>query len=166
MLPLFIVDGIQSSYDQINPSDIATIDILKDASSTAIYGSAGSNGVVIITTKKGKTNKSAVNLDVFYGFSGSPHFFHSMRGDEYINYRRELYRTVNGEYPQDMSQIFTTEAVLDAYNKNKWIDWVGLITDNTATQQKYHLSFTDGKKKCEDKDLYLIYLYQRGRHFK
>lgn len=147
--PLFIVDGIQSSYDQINPSDIASIDILKDASSTAIYGSAGSNGVVIITTKKGKAGKSTVNLDVFYGLSGSPHFFHGMTGDEYTNYRRELYRTVNGEYPQDMSQIFTTEPVLDAYNKGKWIDWVGLITDNTATQQKYHLSLADGSGKTK-----------------
>lgn len=147
--PLFIVDGIQSSYDQINPSDIASIDILKDASSTAIYGSAGSNGVVIITTKKGKADKSGVNLDVFYGLSSNPHFFHSMVGEEYVKYRRELYRTVNGEYPQDMSQIFTTEAVLDAYNNNKWIDWVGLITNNTATQQKYHLSFTDGSAKTK-----------------
>ncbi|WP_149696896.1 TonB-dependent receptor [Chitinophaga sp. CF418] len=156
--PLFIVDGIQSTYDQINPSDIASIDILKDASSTAIYGSAGSNGVVIITTKKGKTNKSAMNLDVFYGLSGSPHFVHGMTGDEYVKYRRELYRTVNGEYPQDMSQIFTTEAVLDAYNKNKWIDWVGLITNNAATQQKYNLSFTDGSAKTK---IYTSFIYSK-----
>ncbi|MBW8682713.1 SusC/RagA family TonB-linked outer membrane protein [Chitinophaga rhizophila] len=147
--PLFIVDGIQSSYDQINPSDIASIDILKDASSTAIYGSAGSNGVVIITTKKGKAGKSTVNLDVFYGLSGSPHYFRGMTGDEYVNYRRELYRTVNNEYPQDISQIFTIEPLLDAYNKGKWIDWVGLITDNTATQQKYHLSLSDGTGKTK-----------------
>ncbi|PWV56902.1 TonB-dependent receptor [Chitinophaga sp. S165] len=156
--PLFIVDGIQSTYDQINPSDIASIDILKDASSTAIYGSAGSNGVVIITTKKGKTNKSSMNLDVFYGLSGNPHFFHGMTGDEYVKYRRELYRTVNGEYPQDMSQIFTTEAVLDAYNNNKWIDWVGLITNDAATQQKYNLSFTDGGAKTK---IYTSFTYTK-----
>jgi TonB-linked SusC/RagA family outer membrane protein len=156
--PLFIVDGIQSSYDQINPSDIATIDILKDASSTAIYGSAGSNGVVIITTKKGKTNKSSLNLDVFYGLSSNPHFFHGMTGDEYVNYRKEIYRTVNGVYPQDMSQIFTTEAVLDAYNNNKWIDWVGLITNNTAKQQKYNLSFSDGSAKTK---IYTSFIYTK-----
>lgn len=156
--PLFIVDGIQSSYDQINPSDIATIDILKDASSTAIYGSAGSNGVVIITTKKGRAGKSSMNVDAFYGLSSSPHFFHGMTGDEYINYRRELYRTVNGDYPQDISQIFTTEAVLDAYNKNKWIDWVGLITDNTAKQQKYNLSFSDGSAKTK---IYTSFIYTK-----
>lgn len=156
--PLFIVDGIQSSYSQINPSDIATIDILKDASSTAIYGSAGSNGVVIITTKKGKPNKPTLNIDAFYGISGTPHFFHSMVGEEYINYRKEIYRTVNGEYPQDISQIFTNAEVLDAYNKNKWIDWVGLITDNAAKQQKYNLSFAGGSNTTQ---IYSSFTYTR-----
>ena len=52
--PLFIIDGIPGSYSQVNPSDIESVDVLKDASSTAIYGSAGANGVVIITTKRGK----------------------------------------------------------------------------------------------------------------
>lgn len=156
--PLFIVDGIQSSYSQINPSDIATIDILKDASSTALYGSAGSNGVVIITTKKGKANKPTFNVDAFYGFSGTPHFFHSMTGDEYIKYRREHYRTRTGEYPQDISQIFTNATVLDAYNQGKWIDWVGLITDNAATQEKYNISFSGGSDKTQ---IYTSFLYTK-----
>lgn len=60
--PLFIIDGIPGSYNQINPSDIETVDVLKDASSTAIYGSAGANGVVIITTKRGAVGKATVNL--------------------------------------------------------------------------------------------------------
>ncbi|TWV97404.1 hypothetical protein [Chitinophaga pinensis] len=84
-----------------------------------------------------------------------------MTGDEYTRYRKEIYRTINGEYPQDMSQIFTTEPVLDAYNKGKWIDWVGLITDNTATQQKYHLSLSDGTGKTKVYTLLLI----QGRRY-
>ena len=55
---MFIIDGIQGSYNQVNPADIESIEVLKDASSTAIYGSAGANGVVIITTKQGKTGKA------------------------------------------------------------------------------------------------------------
>ncbi len=56
--PLFIIDGVQgASYNQLNPSDIEQIDVLKDASSTAIYGSAGANGVIIITTKRGAAGK-------------------------------------------------------------------------------------------------------------
>ena len=61
--PLFIIDGIPGSYSQVNPSDIESVDVLKDASSTAIYGSAGANGVVIITTKRGKEGKATVNFD-------------------------------------------------------------------------------------------------------
>lgn len=66
--PLYVIDGIEtSSASGINPSDIATIDILKDASSLAIYGQKGSNGVVIITTKKGKKGQMKVTYDGFYG---------------------------------------------------------------------------------------------------
>lgn len=72
--PLFIIDGIPGNYNQINPSDIETVDVLKDASSTAIYGSAGANGVVIITTKRGVAGKATVNFDAYYGFSGTPDF--------------------------------------------------------------------------------------------
>ena len=76
--PLFIIDGIPGSYSQVNPSDIESVDVLKDASSTAIYGSAGANGVVIITTKRGKEGKATVNFDAYYGFSGSPNYRHGM----------------------------------------------------------------------------------------
>lgn len=76
--PLFIIDGIPGSYSQINPSDIESVDVLKDASSTAIYGSAGANGVVIITTKRGKEGKATINFDAYYGFSGSPNYKHGM----------------------------------------------------------------------------------------
>lgn len=60
--PLFIIDGIPGSYNQVNPSDIESVDVLKDASSTAIYGSAGANGVVIITTKEEKKAKPQSTL--------------------------------------------------------------------------------------------------------
>jgi TonB-dependent starch-binding outer membrane protein SusC len=66
--PLYVIDGIETNgLNGINPSDIATIDILKDASSLAIYGQKGSNGVVLITTKKGKKGEIKVNVDSYYG---------------------------------------------------------------------------------------------------
>lgn len=65
--PLYIIDGIPGDFTSLNPSDIESIDILKDASSTAIYGSAGSNGVIIITTKQGKAGKAIVNFDSYFG---------------------------------------------------------------------------------------------------
>lgn len=147
--PLFIIDGVPGSYNQINPSDIESVDVLKDASSTAIYGSAGANGVVIITTKRGTEKKATVNFDAYYGFSGSPKFFHGMTGDEWTNYQKEAYRYLNGQYPADMSAILTNADKLSAYNNNQWIDWVDLASGNTAVNQKYNLSVTAGTAKTK-----------------
>lgn len=147
--PLFIIDGIPGTYNQVNPSDIESVDVLKDASSTAIYGSAGANGVVIITTKRGSVGKATVNFDAYYGFSGSPEYSHGMIGDEWTNYQREAYKYKNGQYPADMSAILTDATKLDAYNKGKWIDWVDQVAGNTATTQKYSLSITGGSEKTK-----------------
>ncbi|MDE6823880.1 MAG: TonB-dependent receptor [Duncaniella sp.] len=145
--PLFIIDGIPGSYSQVNPSDIESIDILKDASSTAIYGSAGANGVVIITTKRGQGGKATVNFDAYYGFSFDTNFPHAMIGDEWTAYQREAYKTINGDYPTDMSAVLGIPAYIDAYNEGKWIDWVDQVSGRHATTQKYALSVTGGTDK-------------------
>lgn len=67
--PLFIIDGMEGSYDELNPNDIASIEVLKDASSTAVYGAAGANGVIIITTKTPKKDKFSIDLDAYYGWN-------------------------------------------------------------------------------------------------
>lgn len=145
--PLFIIDGIPGTYNQINPSDIESVDVLKDASSTAIYGSAGANGVVIITTKRGKEGKPVINFDAYYGFSGSPNYKHGMIGEEWTNYQREAYRYKNGNYPADMGALLGNQSYLEAYNAGQWIDWVDEVSGNTATTEKYSLSVTGGTDK-------------------
>jgi len=145
--PLFIIDGIPGSYNQINPTDIESVDVLKDASSTAIYGSAGANGVIIITTRKGKEGKATVNFDTYYGFSGTPDYKHGMIGDEWTNYQKESYKYLNGQYPANMSSVITDPDKLAAYNAGKWIDWVDKVAGNTATSQKYNLSISGGNQK-------------------
>ena len=148
--PLFIIDGIQGSYNQVNPADIESIEVLKDASSTAIYGSAGANGVVIITTKQGKTGKATVNFDAYVGVSGFAKFPHGMTGDEYVNLKREAWRTKNNEeYPEFMSTIFDKQGVLDAYDAGKWIDWVDEVMGKNGVQQNYNLSITGGTEKTK-----------------
>ena len=148
--PLFIIDGIQGSYNQVNPADIESIEVLKDASSTAIYGSAGANGVVIITTKQGKTGKATVNFDAYVGVSGFAKFPHGMIGDEYVNLKREAWRTKNNEeYPEFMSTIFDKQGVLDAYDAGKWIDWVDEVMGKNGVQQNYNLSITGGTEKTK-----------------
>ena len=81
--PLFIIDGLPGSYESLSPNDIESVDVLKDASATAIYGSAGANGVVIITTKRGQVGRVKVNFDAYYGWSGKPEYKNGMTGDEW-----------------------------------------------------------------------------------
>ena len=147
--PLFIIDGFPGSYDEINPSDIESIDVLKDASSTAIYGSAGANGVVIITTKRGKAGKATVNFDAYYGVSGSPNYQHGMVGTEWENYQREAYKYQNGSYPSNIEALLGNQAYIDAYKAGKWIDWVDEVAGNTAVTQKYSLSVAGGNDKTK-----------------
>ncbi|MCI6617383.1 MAG: TonB-dependent receptor [Prevotella sp.] len=148
--PLFIIDGLPGSYDEINPNDVESIDVLKDASATAIYGSAGANGVVIITTKRGHSGKVRVNFDAYYGWSGSPNFKHGMTGSEWTTYMREAYKYKNGAYPENIEALMGgNQAYIDAYNNGNWIDWVNEASGNTATTQKYSLSVTGGNDKTK-----------------
>ena len=148
--PLFVVDGLPGSYDEVNPNDIESVDVLKDASATAIYGSAGANGVIIITTKRGKSGKTRVNFDAYYGFSGSAKYKSGMTGDEWLNYYSEAYKYKNGSYPENINALMGgTQDYIDAYNSGKWIDWVGQASGNTATTQKYSLSITGGTDKTK-----------------
>jgi len=148
--PLFIIDGLPGSYESLNPSDIESVDVLKDASATAIYGSAGANGVVIITTKRGAMGKVKVNFDAYYGWSGSPEYKNGMTGDEWTNYYREAYKYKNGAYPDNINALMGgNQAYVDAYNAGQWIDWVDEVSGRKATTQKYSLSVTGGTEKTQ-----------------
>lgn len=90
--PLIVVDGIAlsgGSINDINPSDIATIDILKDASATAIYGSRGSGGVIIITTRRGRTGKAVTSYDGYVGFSEAIDTYRLFNGQEYATFKQD-----------------------------------------------------------------------------
>jgi TonB-linked SusC/RagA family outer membrane protein len=145
--PLYIIDGIAGDYSSLNPNDIESIDVLKDASSTAIYGSAGSNGVVIITTKKGKAGSTSISFDSFFGYNGFPKYPHGLIGDDYIKLKREAYRGAHDNtYPEFMSNIFTNDKQLAAYEAGKWVDWVDLALRD-GTQQNYSVSVNGGTEK-------------------
>lgn len=159
--PLFIIDGLPGSMDDVNPNDIESVDVLKDASSTAIYGSAGANGVVIITTKRGQTGKVNINFDAYYGFSGSPEYKHGMTGQEWTDYFSEAYAYKNGQYPANISALLGgNQAYIDAYNNGQWIDWADEAMGGTATTQKYSLSVTGGTDKTK---IYASVMYNRDQ---
>ncbi|WP_237241853.1 SusC/RagA family TonB-linked outer membrane protein [Sphingobacterium sp. B29] len=146
--PLYIIDGIPGDFTSLNPSDIESIDILKDASSTAIYGSAGSNGVIIITTKQGKAGKAIVNFDSYFGYNGFPKYPHGLVGDDYMKLKREAYRGEHGNYPEFANNIFKNPAQLEAFENDKWVDWMDLVLKD-GIQQNYSFSVNGGNEKTK-----------------
>jgi TonB-dependent SusC/RagA subfamily outer membrane receptor len=128
--PLVLIDGMPGSYSTLNPNDIESIDVLKDASSTAIYGASGANGVILITTKSGKEGRTQVNYDAYVGYSGWSMTPKVHRGDSYFN-TKKLAQQEAGSYTTD-DQVLSTE-VYDAYQRGEDIDWVKAIMKNNMT---------------------------------
>lgn len=145
--PLFIIDGVAGNYDDINPNDIASVEVLKDASSTAIYGSAGSNGVVIITTKNAKANsKLTVNFDAYYGVNGFLKFPAVRTGDDYIALRREAERTSGAWQTGDPDSKLFSNSEWDAIQSNQWVDWFDEGTRD-GSLQNYSVSLSGGNER-------------------
>jgi TonB-linked SusC/RagA family outer membrane protein len=96
--PLYVVDGIPISGDitDLNPGDIESMEILKDASATAIYGSRGANGVILITTKKGQSGKFSVNLESTYTIKNPLRFVDQLSGNDWMEIARDNYRGSGG----------------------------------------------------------------------
>ncbi len=137
--PLFIIDGVEGSFSELNPNDIASIDILKDASSTAIYGSAGANGVVIITTKTPQKDKFSINLDAYYGWNVPSKFPQLNSGEAYKEFRREALRTTGAwKSPADDATLFPSD-IQSLIDNNQWIDWSDAAT-RTGQTQSYNIS--------------------------
>ncbi len=134
--PLFIIDGMEGSYDELNPNDIASIEVLKDASSTAVYGAAGANGVIIITTKNPKKDKFSIDLDAYYGWNVISEFPKLTSGQSYIDFRREAMKN-SGLYTTD-AELFP-EYMRGYVQNNQWVDWFDLGTQ-TGTTTSYNLS--------------------------
>ncbi|WP_218145358.1 SusC/RagA family TonB-linked outer membrane protein [Parapedobacter koreensis] len=142
--PLVVIDGVPgANLDKINPDDIEKVDILKDASATAIYGSRGANGVVIVTTKRGVDGKPSVSYQGYVGFRQYMNLPDMMSGNEYVQLARETRRaTNNNEYISDET-IFSDPSELLAVQQNNYFDWVSAVS-NTAMQTNHTISATGG----------------------
>lgn len=150
--PLYVVDGFPtSSIETLNPNDIETLDILKDASATAIYGSRGSNGVVIINTRRGKAGKPTITFDTYTGWQSvakTPKFMNAM---EQARYYYDGIRNRNIDEGRDVSGPYTTwfrkvpQEVIDVLEGRNTYDVNALdVVLRTAPQQQYQLSATGG----------------------
>ena len=136
--PLYVIDGIISSsgLEGLNPQDIQSMEVLKDASSTAVYGSRGANGVILVTTKGGEQGRARVSFDTKVGISEV----------------RKNYNLLNPyEYALALNDIrgagTISDADVEAYRRGeKGLDWVDLLT-RTAVTQNYNLNISGGAKR-------------------
>lgn len=134
--PLYIVDGFPvSSISDIAPSEIQSIDVLKDASSTAIYGARGANGVIIITTKEGKEGKTQVNFNGLLGWKKVTKTVKTLSPYEFAMYQYELGSTDYGNFND-----------LDIWKSVEGSDYQDEIFGRTGLQKQYNASVNGGSK--------------------
>jgi TonB-linked SusC/RagA family outer membrane protein len=173
--PLFVVDGVPMTsgtssdgngnvsnsqgnpLNDFNPSDIASVEVLKDAAATAIYGSRGANGVVLITTKRGKTGKTTVSYSGYYGVTQPFSTFPVMNGSQFADLRREANRVSplgvtgrtawEGTIPAD-NVVFTDPVELNSVQKGLSTNWQDLIFKN-GSQVNHSVSVTGGNEKTQ-----------------
>ena len=147
--PLVLIDDVPGNLDDVNPSDIESVSILKDASSAAIYGSRAANGVILVTTKKGKAGKLKVEYDVNYGIAKATKLFQVVTNS--VQYM-EMYNQarINSGLP-DTSQMYS-QADINAYashpNSSLYpnTNWLNYIF-RTAPTQTHNLTFSGGDDK-------------------
>lgn len=148
--PLFVIDGIPqtsgtSAITDINPQDIASMEVLKDAAATAIYGSRGANGVVIITTKRGAEGKTIVSYDGYFGNTRAITNVEMMNGDQWAAGRREAFRNgYDGAIPPD-NEIFD---VIHEQAMSNPVNWLDMVLKN-GTQTNHQIGVRGGNAKTQ-----------------
>ncbi|MBL6449103.1 TonB-dependent receptor [Fulvivirga sp. 29W222] len=155
--PLYVVDGIPITQDYflngdrgafnnnplatINPNDIESVEILKDASAAAIYGSRGANGVILITTKRGKTGKPKFEFSTKLGISKPSREVDLLSSEEWLQLRQEAWENDGNVGLADLPGGITWEQA-----RQTDTDWIDLVTQ-TGFKQEYNLSMTQGNEK-------------------
>ncbi|TYR38023.1 TonB-dependent receptor [Sphingobacterium phlebotomi] len=142
--PLVIIDGMQGgNISDIHPQDIESIEVLKDASSTAIYGSQGANGVIIVTTKRGKTGAPKINFNTYVGVNGWAQYPEMQTGEDYIQLRREAAKAAGQWEDSDDDQSLFTAGEWAALQNNQWVNWKDEVFKNGVVQN-HQLSISGG----------------------
>ena len=149
--PLYIIDGFPSEGSfatSINPADIESIDVLKDASATAIYGARGANGVIVINTKRGTEGKPTVNFSASFSLSHIANKIDLMDSYEFVRLQEELVtdNTSMASSYYGYSEEYGRNLTLEDYRNIKGIDWQDELY-RTAFQQNYNISLSGGNKE-------------------
>ena len=144
--PIVIADGVPiENINDINPNDIESLEILKDAAAQAIYGARASNGVILITTKRGKEGKMTVSYNGVLGIQTINRNFDIYSGEEFAQLKREADRTTNNGVIRSDSDIFSS-LELASINTGNYIDWEKEII-GVGTTQNHNISIASGTDK-------------------
>jgi TonB-linked SusC/RagA family outer membrane protein len=157
--PLYIVDGFQmdDGLRNVDINDIESIDVMKDASATAIYGARGSNGVILITTKSGREGKTVVNYNTYFSFEQLNNKIDMLGVEDYVKYQYE-YQVLRGNESvwanifggDPSSPDFYTGAynyIANGYSLDKGIDWQEVMFGGTAVTSNHNVSISSGTEK-------------------
>ncbi|HMP86407.1 MAG TPA: SusC/RagA family TonB-linked outer membrane protein, partial [Lacibacter sp.] len=144
--PLYIIDGVQveNALNVISPQDIESVDVLKDASATAIYGARGANGVVIITTKGGKNQKTTVSYNGLFGFNKVANRLDLMNPYDFVTYQWERSRgnaTDSGNFARQYGSSWDT---LQNFKNVPFVDWQDIMFGRRALFQTHNVSMAGG----------------------
>lgn len=141
--PLILVDGVERSMDLVDPEDIQSFSILKDATATALYGVRGANGIVLITTKRGTESKPKVSAKVEYGFTDPIKLPELANAEQWLNYYNDIELDASGRVqvqPTEMARF------LNGYDPDVYpnVDWMNTIFKDHASSTRVNLSVTGG----------------------
>ncbi|HWK06716.1 MAG TPA: SusC/RagA family TonB-linked outer membrane protein [Puia sp.] len=136
--------GGLSPFNNINPNDIESISILKDADATSIYGTQGSNGVILITTKKGKPGKTAFNLTANTGYNTDARPIKLLNTQQYLQLRKEAFAADGVTPGNDPNNYYAYAPDLTVYDPNKYTNWQKTIFGKTSNNTDVHGSLSGG----------------------
>ena len=140
--PLYLIDGVGGDISTLNPADIESIDVLKDAASAAIYGAQAANGVVLVTTKSGKEGTCRISYDGFAGWQTIGRKYSMLNASEYMSIMDEA-RLNSGMSPVDWASL---SSIHDARGNIYDTDWIDQAIEDGGLTTSHNLSFTGGSK--------------------
>lgn len=156
--PLYVIDGIpqisgNAAVADINPQDIESMNVLKDAAATAIYGSRGANGVILITTKRGRVGDTKITYSTHYGVTSATRLVDMMDGEQFAGLKRESRRrpanegdpSWNGTIPAD-DVVFEDPIELESIALGRSTDYLDLVLNN-GWQTNHQVSVSGGSEK-------------------
>ena len=154
--PLIVVDGIPFSggINDINPNDISSVEVLKDASASAIYGSRAASGVILINTKKGTSGKTVVEFNTSVSILDEAVEYEVMNADQFFQFRREASRTegtiTGNETDDEAAPLILEQNELKSWQRGESVDWLDVMLNNAPIRQSNQISVNAGNEKISN----------------